>query len=151
MAPTKGFVSSVRVTVSGLDEVRATLGRLGKAGALVAKDVIKRKTEAMVARARPLTPDDPETQGALRDSVRIITPTASRTGKATGGIMAGGKALEGRVGKRDYNAIALVQHEDLTLHHTSGGAKYLERPFMALVESIPDELLDALDKVANAG
>jgi hypothetical protein len=141
------MVSQVRVTVSGSDEVRAALGRLGKAGALVAKDVIKRTTTRMVAMAKPLTPDDPETQGELRDTVRIVTPSASRTGKATGGIQAGPTNL----GKRGYSASALIQHEDLTLHHTSGGPKYLERPFMALVVGIPEEIKAGLDKVANAG
>lgn len=145
--PSKGMVSSVRVTVSGSDEVRAALGKLGKAGAVVAKDVIKAVTTEMVAMAKPMTPDDPETQGELRETVRIVTPTASRTGKATGGIQAGPTAL----GKRRYSANALVQHEDLTLKHTSGGAKYLERPFMAKVTSIPDKILAGLDKVANAG
>ena len=135
------------MTVSGSDEVRAALGRLGKAGAIVAKDVIKAKTIRMVAMAKPMTPDDPETQGELRDTVRIVTPSASRTGKATGGIQAGPTAI----GKRGYSASALVQHEDLTLHHTSGGAKVLERPFMALVVEIPAEILAGLDKVANAG
>lgn len=141
------MVSSVRVTVSGSDEVRAQLGKLGKAGAEVAKAVIKETTTQMVAMAKPLTPDDPETQGELRDSVRIVTPTASRTGKATGGIQAGPTKL----GHRKYSASALVQHEDLTLHHTSGGPKYLERPFMAKVVEIPDKIKAGLDKVANAG
>ncbi len=145
--PQKGMVSSVRVTVSGSDEVRAALGRLGKAGAVVAKEVIKATTTRMVAMAKPLTPDDPETSGELRDTVRIVTPTASRTGKATGGIQAGPTKL----GKRSYSASALVQHEDLTLKHTSGGAKFLERPFMALVTGIPNDIQAGLGKVANAG
>ena len=141
------MVSSVRVTVSGSDEVRAALGKLGKAGAEVAKGVIKEVTTRMVGMAKPMTPDDPKTQGELRDSVRIVTPTASRTGKATGGIQAGPTAL----GKRHYSASALVQHEDMTLKHTSGGPKYLERPFLALVTTIPDKNKAAIDKVANAG
>jgi len=142
-----GMVSSVRVTVSGSDEVRAALGRLGKAGAVEAKEVIRAVTTQMVAMAKPMTPDDPETQGELRNTVRIVTPSASRTGKATGGIQAGPTEL----GKRRYSASALVQHEDLTLKHHSGGPKYLEKPFMALVVRIPDQIKARLDKVANAG
>ena len=150
--PTRGFASRTRVQVTGLDDVVASMRRLGKAGLLVGKRVFDVKTEEMVRRARPLTPDDPETAGLLRDTVRKIRPIASSTkGRVTGGIMAGGKELEQRLGGREYSAWALVQHEDVTLHHSSGQAKFLEIPFMQIVPSIPEALRMEVDaEAANA-
>jgi len=136
------------VKIDGEDAILDHLRRLGKAGSIKGREVIRAMTTKMVARAKPLTPDDPETQGALRDSVRIIKPSGSKAGKITGGIMAGGKALEERLGKEHHNmaAWAIVQHFDTTLDHPfGGGAMFLANPFFVILPEIPGALLAALD------
>ena len=96
-----------------------------------------------------MTPDDPETAGALKDSVRVLGPMISRTtGKITAGIVAGGKPLEARIGKRGYNASALVMHEDLTKKHPHGGeAKFLEKAFFRHLEEYPAVVVSAIDSM----
>jgi hypothetical protein len=59
--------------------------------------------------------------------------------------VAGGKKLEQRLGKRKANVSAIVQHEDLTLKHTRGQAKFLERPGNQVAPSIPDAIMAKLD------
>jgi len=131
-----------------LDDVLRELQQLEVVGKKAAKEAVNRVTAKMVRAAKPLTPDDPGTQGALRDSVRQVrTTVSSKTGKVTGGIVAGGKELERRLGKRTYNAWALVQHEDATLRHPNGGqAKFLEQPFLEMVGQVPHLLVEALDR-----
>lgn len=141
-----GFKSQVRVQVEGLEDVLASLTRLDKQSKEPIRVALKGITQKMANEAKAITPDDPETQGALRDSVRIINPVISRTaGRITGGIMAGGKALEARLGGHRYSAWALVQHEDLTLAHPHGGeAKYLEKPFFRHIDEVPGVITDAI-------
>lgn len=114
---------------------------------------LKEKFRAVADEARALTPDDPDTPGALRDSVRAINPTISRTtAKITAGIMAGGKSLEKRLGKRGYSAWALIQHEDLTQRHPHGGGpKFLEKPFFRHIEEYPELVVDAIDSLRLGG
>lgn len=144
--PTKGFASKTKVEVEGMDDVIKSLRGLDKESKEPIRSALKELTKKMVAQAKPLTPDDPETAGALRESVRIASPLISRTtGRISAGIVAGGKALEKRLGKRAYSAWALVQHEDLTLKHESGQGKYLEIPFMAHVGKVPQVVREAMD------
>lgn len=143
----------VRIDVSGANEMLADLKRLGPAGVTAAKGVFGRFTARVVAKAKPQTPVDPEDGGALRDSVRATKPTSTRTGLVSAGVVAGGAPLARHLaaGHHKANVYAVVQHEDLTKHHTTGGPKFIERPFLQEIERVPDELLAELDKVANAG
>jgi hypothetical protein len=145
------FVSKRSIRVTGLDEVADMIGSLGKDGREAARLVLVEKGNEIVKRAKPLTPDDPETQGALRDSVRLSQTRASaKKGTITVSVMAGGKPLEKRLKGHKYSAWALVQHEDLALKHPyGGGPKYLERPTLEVAPSIPDAVLAALEKVAK--
>lgn len=129
------------------------LKRMGLAGQTAARTVFGKFTARVVAKAKPLTPVDPEDGGALRDSVRATKPTATRTGLVSAGVVAGGAPLAQHLaaGHHKANVYAVVQHEDATLHHTTGGPKFVERPFLQEIERVPDELLTEMDRVANAG
>lgn len=142
----------VRVDVEGVDDVLASLRKLEGGGLEAARGVFAELAPGVVARAKALTPDDPETADSLlRDSVRSLK---ARITKGRGGekrvevtFVAGGSKTAplapGRV-----NVVALVQHEDLTLKHARGQAKFLERPVLAATAGIPAALEAALDKVA---
>ena len=137
----------VRVQIEGEDELMDFLRRLDVDGLKEIKAAVRARTSAWAENARRLTPDDPKTPGLLKESVSIILP-GTRNRQITGGIKAGGSVLEARMGKRGYSAWAIVQHDDLTLHHPAGGqAKFLEIPFMRGVAEIPDLILDAMDRV----
>lgn len=133
--------------IEGLEAVMASLRRLGKAGERAAKAVLKEKTQEIVKLARPETPIE-EDGGALRDSERTTRPTMTRSGQISAGVVAGGAPLRGtaELAGRKANVYAVVQHEDLTLKHTTGGPKFLERPFLQVAPTVPDALMDAMDK-----
>lgn len=151
--PTRGFNSRVRIEVDvpSLQSVLGSMLKMGKEGKEQIRVVLKEVTGKMVPEAKALTPDDPETAGLLRDSVRILTPQISRTtGKISAGIIVGGKALEARLKGHAYSAWAITQHEDLTLKHPHGGEpKFLEKPFYRHIDEVPDAILEALDKVGG--
>ncbi len=62
----------------------------------------------------------PVDQGILKSSGLVEKPF--RKGKIFGVVMAYGGAA---------SAYALVQHENLSFQHTTGGPKYLERPLLS--------------------
>jgi len=141
-------VTAIRVTIEGHDEMLAEIERLGQVGLVAARDAMTAKAQEIKAKAIPLVPDDPESPGLLKDTLRVYAPrTASlKPGKTIfAGVVAGGKKLEQRLGKRKANVSAIVQHEDLTLKHKHGQAKYLERPGNQVAPSIPDAIMKNLD------
>lgn len=142
-----------RVDVSGASELLKDLKRMGTAGQVAAKTVFGRFTTRVVAKARLLTPVEPEDGGALRASVRTTRPNVTRAGMVSAGVVAGGTPLRSVLAKGHHteNVYAIVQHEDLTLKHTDGQAKYLERPFLQEVPGLPDELIEEMDQVRDAG
>lgn len=141
----------VRVEVSGQDEILNSLQRLGLAGQDIGLRVLGDAAKEIAAAAKPLAPVDPEDGGQLRDSIRTTKPTRTRAGRISAGVVAGGAPLNKVMGKRKANVYAVVQHEDLTLHHATGGAKFLERPFNAIAPKVPDRLQAEIDRVTNAG
>lgn len=147
--PRRGFNNVTRVQIEGFEDVIAQIRGLDKAMKEPIRAALKEKFKPIAEEARAITPDDPETAGALRDSVRIINPTISRSkGTITAGIMAGGKALERRLGKRKSSAWALVQHEDLTQQHPHGGEpKFLEKAFFRHLEEYGDVVVSAIDSL----
>ncbi len=137
-----------RVTIEGHDEMLAEIERLGQVGLVAARDAMTAKAQEIKAKAIPLVPDDPDSPGLLKDTLRVYAPrTASlKPGKTIfAGVVAGGKKLEQRLGKRKANVSAIVQHEDLTLKHQRGQAKFLERPGNQVAPSIPDAIMRNLD------
>ncbi len=150
--PSSGFTSRTTANVTGHEDVLRSMQRLGKAGREAGRRVLVAKAQQIVDEAKPLTPDDPETQGALRDSVRLSQSRVSTTrGNITVSVIAGGAPLEAHLGKRKVNASAVIQHEDLTLHHTSGGPKFIEKPFLKIAPTVPDALLEEIDREEARG
>jgi len=135
------------VKIEGEEELLDFLSRLDLQGLNAIREKVTARTRIWAAQARALTPDDPKTPGLLKDSVTIIRPI-TKDRKITGGLKAGGTLLERRIGKRGYSAWAIVQHEDLTLHHPHGGqAKFIEIPFMQGVTALPGDIWDALETI----
>jgi hypothetical protein len=133
----------VRIDASGEREVMEQLRLLGPAGMNAAKAVLAAVTAELVPRVKAITPVDPEDGGQLRDSVRTTRPTITNRGVISAGVVAGGAPLKGQHGGNIY---AVVQHEDLTLQHESGGAKFVERPFMAAAPRVPGLLAAAVER-----
>jgi hypothetical protein len=87
--------------------------------------------------------------GDLRRSIRESKPTITKSGRVSAGVVAGGTPLErlaSESGRKIPGLYAIVQHEDLTIKHKSGGAKFLEKPFMAEAQRVPDELVRELER-----
>lgn len=136
-----------RVTVDdrGVSEL---LGKLGRAGSEAAKTAMVRVADRVVARAKTLCPVDPEDGGQLRQSIRRTRGTISkRNGNVVVTILVGGAPLKSVLAGRKYNIYAVLQHEDLTLKHSVGQAKFLEQPFFQYAPDAPSEILGELDKV----
>lgn len=140
----------VRVEVSGQQEILDSLQRLGQVGQDIGLKVLGDACKEIVAKAKPLAPVDPEDGGQLRDSIRTTKPTRTRAGRISAGVVAGGAPLKKVLGKRKLNVYAYIQHEDLTLKHTTGGPKFLEKPVNDIAPKIPDRLQAEMDKAVNA-
>ena len=130
--------------------LRALLKRLGPVGEKAAKDAMLGVTKRIVEMAKPLTPVQPEDGGELRNSVRAAKPVKTRNG-ISAAVVAGGAPLAASVRAEGHkaNVYAVVQHEDLTLQHSVGGPKFLERPFLSQAPSVVGAVQDALDKEVN--
>lgn len=149
----------VRVVVDS-KEIEALLARLGRAGSEGAKVALGKVADKIVAQAKTLAPVGDVDGGALRDSIRRTRGTISKkTGNVVVSVLAGGEklaqAILGRamIGKhgplkpRKYVIYAILQHEDLTLHHDDGQAKYLEQPVFRFAPDIPGAILEEVSKV----
>ena len=126
----------------------ASLGRMGKIGEEAAKRALGRICTRVVPKAKAITPVEPEDGGSLRDSIRVTKPTRTSAGRISAGVVAGGAPLRrlaserGRALPGQYGSIV---HEDLTLKHTNGQAKFLEIPFFQEAPKAPEELRAELD------
>lgn len=145
-------MSAITVTIEGQDDMLAEIERLGHVGLVAARDAMAAKAQQIKAKAYPLVPDDPESPGLLKDTLRVYAPRTAnlKPGRTIFvGVVAGGKKLERAMGKRKRNVSAIVQHEDLTLKHTHGQAKYLERPGNDIAPSIPAAIMAKLDEATG--
>lgn len=144
--------SRFRAEVTGAEEVMRSLKRLGAAGDEVGKRVLGRKALEILAKARPNTPVDEVDGGDLRDSGRVTKPMKTAAGRISAGVVFGGAPLRRAAsehGKKLPGIYAVMQHEDLTLRHTTGKAKWLEEAGAAVAPSVPDALLAEIDREAN--
>lgn len=131
----------MRVTLTGDGSaITAALTAMAGAGEKVAKAALAAEMPAVVEAARALTPVANVDGGQLKASVRMLRPTVVSGGIA-GGVLAGGAPL---AGERRGDVYAMVQHEDLSLHHDDGQAKFVERPFVAALPRILKAVEDAL-------
>ena len=140
----------IRVEGTDLRGVIEGMRALGKAAPEAAMRILGQKAQDVAAKARTLCPDDPGTPGStLRDSIRATKATRGQSGMISAAVIVGGSRLKGLLGSRAYNAIAVVQHEDMTLKHSHGQAKFLEQPFLQTVPSVADAVQAALDQEAD--
>jgi hypothetical protein len=141
------------VKVEGEAELMRDFAQLGKAGQVAGLRVAGRVCARVVPQAKALTPVEAADGGALRDSIRTTKPTVTRAGRVSAGVAAGGAPLRrlaserGRALPGQYGSIV---HEDLTLKHTSGEPKFVEKPFFREVASVPDELRDEMDELTSS-
>lgn len=138
--------------VSGTQEIQRDLARLGGAGERVAKRVLGDVAPRIVARARPDTPVE-EDGGFLRDSIRSTKPVSTQQGKVVSvSIVAGGDPLAAHLAETHHqaNVYAVVQHDDVTLHHEVGGPKFIERHVTDEAQGIPDALRAGIDAEVGA-
>lgn len=138
-----------RAEVSGGEELLRDLQRMGKRGAEIGIEVLEGKAKQIAARAKALVPVDDEDGGDLRDTIRTTKPQKTRAGRISVGIVAGGAQLArlaSERGRKDPGAYAVVQHEDLTLRHNNGRAKFIEIPVLEVAPSIPEALRAAITR-----
>jgi len=140
----------VRVRLEVAGDARAlidSLRRHGVACDAACKRVLSDAGDEAVRRAKPRTPVELEDGGQLRDSVRRGRVTRIKSGTISCPVIAGGKPVEDWVrehGHHKYNVYAVVQHEDTTLRHSVGQAKFIESAVFEVAPTIPDRLLAAL-------
>ena len=138
----------VVVKIEGVEEVMASLKRMGKVGEEASKRALGRICTRVVPKAKALTPVDDEAGGDLRDSIRTTKPTRTQAGRISAGVVAGGAPLRRLASERGRalpGSYGSIQHEDLTLKHKTGRPKFVEIPFMQEVVKAPDELRAELD------
>jgi hypothetical protein len=140
----------VVVKIEGVEDVIASLKRVGEAGEKAMLRVAGATTARVVPQAKAITPVEDADGGSLRDSVRATKPTKTRAGRVSAGVVAGGAPLRrlaserGRALPGQYGSII---HEDLTLRLSNGQHKFVEKPFFAEVPKVPDALEAALDQL----
>lgn len=105
---------------------------------------LKEWQKGVVAKMKAEAPDDPQTSGPrIKAALKAKAPVISRGRQRIYASFVTDTAYLNRH-MYDYSksrakarpvwagtAWAIVQHEDLTLHHSRGGAKFMERPFVA--------------------
>jgi hypothetical protein len=120
-----------RINATGAQTISRDLARLGDAGVRIARAVLEDKTRRMAELAKDYAPVE---DGDLKNRIRATRPQAARDGTVTASVLAGS---------------SVIQHEDLTLQHTRGGPKFIERAVMLLAPEIPEALAAGMKKAAD--
>lgn len=131
-------------------DVLSDLQALGKRGEEIGLRVLGDGAKEILSASRPLVPVEPEDGGQLRDSGRTTKPTRTSAGRISAGVVYGGAPLKRFLGHRKANVYAVVQHEDLTLKHTHGQAKFLEIPANRIAVKIPDRVMAEIERANSA-
>jgi hypothetical protein len=138
-----------RTEVSGGEDLLRDLQRMGKRGAEIGIEVLEAKAKEIEARAKSIVPVDDVEGGDLRDSIRTTKPQKTRAGRISVAVVAGGPylaKLASERGRKNPGAYGVIQHDDMTLNHDSGEAKFVEKPVLAITPTIPDALREAMDR-----
>jgi len=148
-----------RIEVSGSDGVAAALRRAGPAARQVALDVLGAACKQIVPIAQVLAPVEPGGRGGeLRASIRAAKPTATRAGRVSAAVVAGGAPLKGSLSSEGhaYNVYAAIQEKGeqrergggamRQLRHTSGESHFLEKAATRVAPTVPGRLLQELDR-----
>lgn len=136
-----------RIEASGSQDLLDSLRRMGPRGEAIGLAVLSAKAQQVAMRARTLVPVDDVDGGDLRDSIRVSKPNRTRAGRISAGIVAGGAPLArlaSERGRKEPGAYAVVQHEDLTLQHNNGQAKFIEQPALEIAPTIPAAINEAI-------
>lgn len=118
-------------TVTGTEKLQQALTDLAQRATPALAAALSQEAETIMTTSKQsFVPVD---LGVLRDSGFVQAPDVS--GSSVSVTMGFGGAAE---------AYALVQHERLDYHHTTGGPKYLERPFLMAAKGLVDRIADRL-------
>lgn len=124
------MASSIRIT--GTRELQRKLMQAGPLATKAVAAAAVEEQEQVMSVAKSRTPVD---TGTLRGSGTVLPPEVSGTRvKVVAGF--GGAA----------SAYALVQHERLDFHHTSGQAKFLESAFLERAMVMPRTLAAGVER-----
>lgn len=110
-------MARLQITLKGVDQVHAALGALALAAPEELAGALYEEAETIRTESIAQVPVD---TGVLKSTAFVNPPETIGT-QTFVTIGYGGAA-------KDY---AVVQHEDLTLFHDDGNAKFLELPFLA--------------------
>ncbi len=122
---------SVSITITGTEQLRATLQRLGENARPMVAQALYQEAESIMADAKETYV--PVDLGILRASGFVKPPQVD--GEAISVTLGFGGAA------KDY---AIIQHERLDFKHRVGGAKYLERPLLAAANNLVAHLGDRI-------
>lgn len=142
----------VVVKIEGQEQAIASIKRLGPQGDEAGKRAFGRVCAKVVPQAKAIAPVEDEDGGALRDSIRQTKPTKTRAGRISAGVVAGGAPLRRLASERGRalpGSYGSIQHEDLTLKHSSGEPKFLEKAFFRNVDQAPALLLEEMDAITQ--
>ncbi len=118
----------MEILITGLSEVSATIAALVEQDVQAGKMALREEAEVIMTTSKQTVPVD---TGALRESGHVdMTDDGAR-------LAYGDSAV-------DY---AIVVHEDLDAHHTSGTAKYLERPVLEALPHLPENVATRMKSI----
>lgn len=124
------------VEIRGADSLIAGLERIIQETPQAVAAALFQEAERVMADAKEnYVPVD---TGILRDSGMVSEPEIG-DGEISVSMGFGGAA----------EAYAVVQHERMDFHHTVGGPKYLERPFLDAANGLEERLALALEPLIN--
>lgn len=139
-----------KITLRGFNELYRALNVVDENAQEAGREVLNAAVERVFQKSQALVPVAPEDGGQLKASARKSKARISRrSGSVTASVQYGGSRLL-KIAPNDNPIYAIVQHEDLTLKHSRGEAKYLEKPALAERERVERELADRImRKIAN--
>lgn len=135
------------IRLSGLNELYAELQKVSPRAQDAGVSVLNSAAQSVFAKSQALVPVAPEDGGQLKASGRSYKARVSkRSGRVYATITYGGARLAALI-KGLSPIYVIVQHEDLSLKHTHGAAKFLEKPFLEEKESV---FAGLREKIRNA-
>lgn len=120
------LTAKAEIRASDRVKFRQALQAAGNRGSKLLAQGLYREAEEIMTLSKTLVPVE---TGTLRDSGFVDPPVTS------------GNVVTVRLGYGgEAEAYALKQHEDLTLHHPNGQAKFLEKPMLEAASHLDEKL-----------
>lgn len=133
------------IRLTGLGDLFKKLQKVSPSAQEAGKRVLTAAAKRVYAKSQALVPVDREDGGQLKASGKVNQARAAkRTGRVTASVIYGGARLALLTG--DNPIYAIVQHEDLTLKHDQGQAKFLEKPFVSEQANVMADLAAEIRK-----